>query len=249
MVLRTVEEIESDRVPPVYAPPLKFIDTEDSSRPALVLDLQGVLMYTFHPEHEDPPDLNTTEHKQITDGYLMHLVRKDAEEFLLLACRFANVYIWSCAKRCNVSKRVDKCFPNAVNWLSGIIGQELCDVADFKFRSGRPVFFKNLYNFWRWFPRYNEGTTLLIDDSQYKCRVNRPGTFIIVPKNRKENWMKECLGEWLWKWLHVVDRLQFAASWDEPPEDDNDRFVQAQFKTGGVTMAYLCWQKHVLRIG
>ncbi|MCO5594842.1 hypothetical protein L7F22_048876 [Adiantum nelumboides] len=156
----TVEEIEIDRVPPVYKNPSKYVNVKDPSRPAVLIDLQGVLIYShFIGGKEAPPNLDANEHIQVEEPPYCYFVRKDAEQFLVLACYFANVFIWSLARLRNVERRVQRLFPSAAEWLSGLIGQELCDVANFNLSMGKPIFFKTLLNFWRKFPRYNEGNT------------------------------------------------------------------------------------------
>ena len=232
----------------MYKNPSKYVDVEDPSRPALVIDLQGVLMHShFIPGKEDPPDLDANEHVQVKDPPYCYFVRKDAEQFLMLACYFANMFIWSSASLRNVEKRVKMSFPTAAAWLSGLIGQELCDVADFNLPMGKPVFFKNLFNFWRKFPRYNEGNTLLIDDSTYKCSVNRPGTYLVVPKERKADWMINDLGVWLLKWKNSIDRLAFAEGREQPPPDQIDRNVWQKMKQKGGSMSYSAWQSRSKR--
>ncbi|MCO5592866.1 hypothetical protein L7F22_046870 [Adiantum nelumboides] len=110
----TVEEIEIDRVPPVYKNPSKYVDVEDPSRPIVLIDLQGVLIYShFIGEKEAPPDLDANEHIQVEEPPYCYFVRKDAEQFLVLACYFANVFIWSSARLRNVERRVQRLFPSA----------------------------------------------------------------------------------------------------------------------------------------
>ncbi|MCO5551726.1 hypothetical protein L7F22_005230 [Adiantum nelumboides] len=166
MEQETVEEIEIDRVPPVYKNPLKYVDVEDPSRPAVLIDLQDVLIYShFIGGKEAPLDLDANEHILVEEPPYCYFVHKDAEQFLVLACYFSNVFIWNSARLRNVERRVQRLFPSAAKWLSGQIGEELCDVANFNLSMGKQIFFKTLLNFWRKFPHYNEGNTLLIDDS------------------------------------------------------------------------------------
>ena len=98
------------------------------------------------------------------------------------------MFNWSLAKLRNVERRVERLFPGTAKQLSGLIGQEPCDVENFDFSGGKPIFFKNLHRFWSWLPRYNEGNTLLIDDNRYKCECNRPGTYFVVLKEQKNDW-------------------------------------------------------------
>ncbi|MCO5594727.1 hypothetical protein L7F22_048760 [Adiantum nelumboides] len=195
VIIQTIAEIEIDRVPPVYKNPLKYVDVKDPSRPAVLIDLQGVLIYShFIGGKEAPRDLDANEHIQVEEPPYCYFVCNDAKQFLVLACYFANMFIWSSARLRNVERRVQRLFPSAAEWLSGLIGEELCDVANFNLSMGKLVFFKNLLNFWCKFPRYNEGNTLLINDSRYKCALNRPGTYLVVPKERKKDWLINDLG-------------------------------------------------------
>lgn len=242
--IQLVEEIDIDRWPPVYKSPSKYIDVEDLNRPAVVIDLQGVLMYSHHIDStEPPPDLDANEHIQIEDGPYLYFVRRDAEVFLLLACYFANVFIWSSARIKKVQKRVETLFRKAAPFLSGVIGQEQCEVADYTLPGGKPVFFKNLHDFWRRHPRYSESNTLLIDDSRYKCAINRPGTYLIVPQVRTQDWMLNVLGVWLLKWNSATDRLAFSECRDQLPSDDTDKYVYKKMKQRGGSMTYSAWEK------
>ena len=162
-----------------------------------------------------------------------------------MACQFANVFTWSSSKLKNVERRVHRLFHMAQPRLSGLIGQEFCDVANFDLSMGKPVFFKNLYMFWNFFPCYNEGNTLLIDDSRYKCTFNRPGTYFVVLKERKKNWLIDELGAWLLKWNNAVDCRAFAECRLQPRPDGIDRYVDKRMKQKGDSMSYTAWQKIV----
>ncbi|MCO5607595.1 hypothetical protein L7F22_061792 [Adiantum nelumboides] len=244
VIIQTVEEIEIDRVPPVYKNPSKYDDVEDPSKPAVLIDLQGVLIYShFIGGKEAPPDLDANEHIQVEEPPYCYFVRKDAEQFLVMACYFANVFIWSSTRLRNVERRVQRLFPSAPEWLSGLIGHELCDVANFNLSMGKPVFFKTLCNFWCKFPCYNEGNTLLIDDSRYKCATNRPDTYLVVPKERKKDCLINDLGVWLLKWKISVDRLAFAKGREQPPPDQIDQIVWQKMKENGGAISYSAWQK------
>ncbi|MCO5568243.1 hypothetical protein L7F22_021939 [Adiantum nelumboides] len=222
----TVEEIKIDRVPLMYKNPSKYINVKDPSRPTVLIDLQGVLIYShFIRGKEAPPDLDANEHIQVEEPPYCYFVRENAEQFLVLACYFANMFIWSSTRLRNVEIRVQRLFPNATKWLSGLIGQELCDVANFNLSMGIPIFFKNLLNFWCKFPHYNEGDTLLIDDNRYTCALNRPGTYLVVPKERKKDWLINDLGVSLLKWKNFVDRLAFAEGQEQPLPDQINQIV------------------------
>ena len=109
-VVIPIEEIECERVPPVYKCPLRYdVDVDDENRPALIVDLQGVLIHTHRFDSDDePPSFDISEHEKVNDGDCVHFVRKDAELFLILAHRYVNVFIWSCALQRNVERRVQK---------------------------------------------------------------------------------------------------------------------------------------------
>ena len=96
-------------------------------------------------------------------------------------------------------------------------------------------------------PHYSERNTLLIDDSWYKVEVNRPGTYVVVPKERQHNWLVDDLGCWLTKWYNATNRLDFAACRvDTVTLDDTDKYVTRKMKEGGSTMTHKAWQRHLL---
>ncbi|MCO5591109.1 hypothetical protein L7F22_045086 [Adiantum nelumboides] len=182
----TLEEIEIDRVPPVYKNPSKYVDVEDPSRPAVFIDLQGVLIYShFIGGKAAPPDLDANEHIQVEEPPYCYFVRKDAEQFLVLACYFANMFIWSLARLRNVERRVQR----------------------------------------------------------YKCAINRPGTYLVVPKERKKDWLINDLGVWLLKWKNSIDRLAFVEGPEQPPPDQIDQIVWQKMKENGGAISYSAWQK------
>ena len=52
--------------------------------------------------------------------------------------------------------------------------------------NGKPVFYKSLNKFWEGEHIYTPTNTILVDDSEYKCAWNSPGTYVIVKKLIKQ---------------------------------------------------------------
>ncbi|MCO5552839.1 hypothetical protein L7F22_006356 [Adiantum nelumboides] len=155
--------------------------------PALLVDLNGVLVHTFCPHlKEQPPDLDSNDHSVVKEQY-------------------------------NTTYKLKRCLPVGVKCLSGWLGQECCEVANFEFPGAKPVFFKPLFVFSeRHSGKYHEGNTLTIDDSWYKHMHNRTSTNVVLPKEKKVDYMVDRLFLWWEQWVAVEDRAGFVKSWEEP---------------------------------
>lgn len=236
------EEVIIRELPKVV--PSMVQTNQTPGRPALLVDLNGVLVHTFRPHlKEQPPDLDSNDHFVVQEQYRTNYVRKDAARFLAWASQIADVYIWSSMKLCNLEEKLKSCFPVAVKCLSGWLGQECCEVASFKFPGGKPVFFKALPVFFeRHKGKYHEGNTLAIDDSWYKQMHNRTGTYVILPKEKKADYMVDRLLLWLEQWVAAEDRASFVLSWEEPSRNQDDSFVTNNME-GGWRMKYNTWQR------
>ena len=153
----------------------------------------------------------------------------------------ADVFIWSATKLVNLGPRLRVLFGDTCNYFKGWAGQSLCDIADFKLGDRKPMFFKSLYNLLEY--RYTDNTTLLIDDSWYKCEQNRPGMFIILPPigKRRGDYLTECLMTWMEGWFQAEDRLEYAKQFQNAPQTQEDVFVKDKLATGGKIMSYEEW--------
>lgn len=218
--------------------PFTVETNQTPGRPALLVDLNGVLVHSFCPDlGEDPPDLDANEY-HVSD---VDFVRKDAERFLLGASQICDVYVWSSMKLTNVQEKIKRCLPNAIKFLSGWLGQECCEVANFKFVKGKPVFFKTLAGFFQGYKdKYHEGNVLAIDDSWYKHMYNPAGTYVILPKDRRNGYMVDAL-MWLQQWRDAEDRAGLVKSWKQPDRKAEDLFV-AKHMEHGSKMEYELWK-------
>eukprot|EP00250_Pteridium_aquilinum_P010615 c19518_g2_i1 orf=135-503(-) len=85
-------------------------------------------------------------------------------------------------------------------------------------RGGKPVSYKKLESFWADQPSDTPANTLLIDDSEYKCVWNPPGTSLIVKKLAEQGrvemqtYFTEVVCKWLEKWIVAKDRLSFTVN-------------------------------------
>lgn len=170
---------------------------------------------------------------------------KDAMRFITWTLEWANVYIWSCANLTKTEARAELIFGGARHRLSGIVGQQLCEVAKFSFRSGKPVFFKTLQNFLD--QVQPSADVLLIDDSLYKCRFNPAGSYIIVPEIEKRavDFFTTELASWLKDWKAAENRANFACSWKGPAATSMDAYVETGFRHGWCKMTYAAFAEHI----
>ena len=122
--------INIDRVPPIYHSLGQAAACSDASRPAIILDLNNVLMITHRKSRDHrPPDLSLLYFyviKDKEDQDITYYVQGDAALFILHASQLAKVFIWSSCTLTNLSRRIDRCFSQVKVCLSGWAGQEMC---------------------------------------------------------------------------------------------------------------------------
>ena len=147
------------------------------------------------------------------------------------------MFIWSSTRFSNLGPRIRTLFGDTCEYFRGWAGQSLCEVADFKLGVNKPVF-KSLYNLLEY--RYTDNTTLLIDDSWYKCEHNRPGNFNILPPiaERPGDYLTTDLMTLLEGWFKAEDRLEYAKQFQNAPRTREDDFVKAKLAAGGTRMSY-----------
>ena len=151
------------------------------------------------------------------------------------------MFIWSSTKFANLGGRIRALFGDTCQYFKGWAGQGICEVANFKLGVNKPMFFKTIYNLLEY--RYTDNTTLLIDDSWYKCEHNRPGSFIILPliAKRPGDYLTRVLMTWLEGWFQAEDRLEYAKQFQSAPRTPQDDFVKSKLAAGGQRMSFEQW--------
>ena len=214
--------INIDRVPPIYRSLGRAAAYHDVNRPAIILDLNNVLMITHRKSRDKlPPDVSLLYFyvlKEKEDRDVTYYVRADAEMFILQASQLAKIFIWSSCTMTNLGRKIDRCFPQAKRCLSGWAGQEMCHHASWKIGT-KPIFFKSLDTFWSSVDNFGKYNTLLLDDSRYKCHLNKKGTYVVLPniEAQSEEQMETFLN---------TDVLQFLHTWVDAKEEDRYRIVE-----------------------
>lgn len=214
--------INIDRVPPVYRSLGRAAACSDASRPAIILDLNNVLMITHRKSRDPrPPDLSLSYFyviKDTEDRDITYYVRADAALFILHASQLAKVFIWSSCTLTNLSRRIDRCFSEVKVCLSGWAGQEMCHRASWQM-GNKPVFFKSLETFAKGMQGLGKYSTLLLDDSSYKNHLNEKGTYVVLPGIEQQS--DEQMNGFL-----TNDVLQFLYTWVDAEEEDRFKIVK-----------------------
>ncbi|MCO5547486.1 hypothetical protein L7F22_000936 [Adiantum nelumboides] len=182
--------INIDRVPPVYRSLGRADVCNDASRPAIILDLNNVLMITHRKSRDPlPPNVSSLYFyiiKDQEDRDITYYVRADATLFILHASQLAKVFIWSSCTLTNLNRRIDRCFSQVKVCFSGWAGQEMCHHASWQMGE-KPVFFKSLETFSKGMQGLGKYSTLLLDDSYYKNHLNEKGTYVVLPGNEQQS--------------------------------------------------------------
>ncbi|MCO5584288.1 hypothetical protein L7F22_038212 [Adiantum nelumboides] len=214
--------INIDRVPPVYRSLGRADACNDASRPAIILDLNNVLMITHRKSRDPlPPNVSSLYFyiiKDQEDRDITYYVRADAALFILHASQLAKVFIWSSCTLTNLSRRIDRCFSQVKVCFSGWAGQEMCHRASWQMRE-KPVFFKSLETFLKGMQGLGKYSTLLLDDSYYKNHLNEKGTYVVLPGIEQQS-------EEQWDGFLRNDVLQFLYTWVDAKEEDRFKIVK-----------------------
>jgi hypothetical protein len=111
-------------------------------------------------------------------------VRKHSTTFLQFLFEHFDVAIWSAAQRTNVLAMIKLILPDDLEKFIFIYDQSHCTLGPGinPENPHKPIFLKELSKVWKSFPQYNERTTILIDDTPYKCVLNPPHTAIHPPE-------------------------------------------------------------------
>ncbi|MCO5558075.1 hypothetical protein L7F22_011651 [Adiantum nelumboides] len=214
--------INIDRVPPVYRSLGRADACNDASRPAIILDLNNVLMITHRKSRDPlPPNVSSLYFyiiKDQEDRDITYYVRADAALFILHASQLAKVFIWSSCTLTNLSRRIDRCFSQVKVCFSGWAGQEMCPRASWQMGE-KPVFFKSLETFLKSMQGLGKYSTILLDDSSYKNHLNEKGTYVVLPGIEEQS-------EEQWDGFLRNDVLQFLYTWVDAKEEDRFKTVK-----------------------
>ncbi|MCO5597804.1 hypothetical protein L7F22_051888 [Adiantum nelumboides] len=178
--------INIDRVPPVYRSLGRTDACNDASRPAIILDLNNVLMIT-HRKSRDPLSPNVSSLyfyiiKDQEDRDITHYVRADA------AVHFARKPTCKSQKMCH-----------RASWQMG----------------EKPVFFKSLETFLKGMQGLGKYNTIHLDDSSYKNHLNEKGTYVVLPgieQQSEEQWdgfLRNDVLQFLYTWVDVEEEDRF----------------------------------------
>ncbi|MCO5573047.1 hypothetical protein L7F22_026812 [Adiantum nelumboides] len=211
--------INIDRVPPVYRSLGRADACNDASRPAIILDLNNVLMITHRKSRDPlPPNVSSLYFyiiKDQEDQDITYYVRADAVLFILHVSQLAEVFIWSSCTLTNLSRRIDRCFSQVKVCFSGWAGQEMCHRASWQMGE-KPVFFKSMETGMQGLGKYS---TILLDDSSYKNHLNEKGTYVVLPGIEQQS-------EEQWDGFLRNDVLQFLYTWVDAKEEDHFKIVK-----------------------
>ncbi|MCO5571534.1 hypothetical protein L7F22_025277 [Adiantum nelumboides] len=214
--------INIDRVPPVYRSLGQANACNDASRPAIILDLNNVLMITHRKSRDPlPPNVSSLYFYTIKDQEdwdITYYVRANAALFILHASQLAKVFIWSFYTLTNLSRRIDRCFSQVKVCFSGWAGQEMCHRASWQMGE-KPVFFKSLETFLKGMQGLGEYSTILLDDSSYKNHLNEKGTYVVLPGIEQQS-------EEQWDGFLRNDVLRFLYTWVDAKEEDRFKIVK-----------------------
>ena len=214
-------------------------DPSFENKPALILDLNGLLLRTVNTgQREIAPSYFNYMKKCDWDGKGLELaVKADADTFLKWCFQCFDVFVWTCCRQQKASKLLQACFPDQHTMFIKGYAQEDCDIEEHftvdSLQNGKPVFYKKLSRFWEDQPTYTATNTILIDDSEYKCVWNPPGTSLIVKKFAEQGeaemltYLTKDVWQWLGKWLVVQDRLSFTidSQLDRSPDFESQRVI------------------------
>ncbi|KAG0621609.1 hypothetical protein M758_3G034500 [Ceratodon purpureus] len=153
-------------------------DTEVSSaKKLLVLDVNGLLVATYHKAQKMPGDLHPF---KLGNFYVYE--RPGCSEFLDFCFKNFVVGVWSSAREHNVTNLVNHIFKDLKQELSFSWHQRHCTTTAVKHPDNekKPIFLKELSKLWAEVNpgRFDQSNTLLIDDSPYKALKNPPHTAI-----------------------------------------------------------------------
>lgn len=149
---------------------------EASGKKLLVLDVNGLLVATYHKAQKTPAE----KQHHVRLGNFFVYERPGCEEFLDFCFKHFVVGVWSSAREHNVSLLVNYIFKDlkpAFSWH-----QRHCTTTAVMHPDNKkkPIFLKELSKIWAEVDpgRFDQSNTLLVDDSPYKALKNPPHTAI-----------------------------------------------------------------------
>lgn len=174
----------------------------------VVLDMNGLLVETFHPAenrpNDPPPDGKVGNNKFVYK-------RPFCDQFIEFCFQNFVVGIWSSAQQQNVDKLVDFIFGDLKEKLLFCWYQTDCTDTGLRLPENRrkPLFLKELSKLWNkgkpdvpWEQgQYGPSNTLLIDDTPYKALCNPPHTAVFPDPFEAANKQDDILGCSLRKYL------------------------------------------------
>ena len=197
--------------------------------PALILDLNGVILTTVHLTYANPPPYWGMLQVSDMGGNKLLGQKADAENFMRWCLDRFKVFIWTCANKVN-AHRILRCFmPEHIAWYGGVLTQEHCTLENkFQRTTRKPVFYKKLSTFWDLYPQYTPDNTIMVDDSEYKTLWNAQGTACVVKKmedqtpEEMQSYLTTVVSGWLETWLGAQDRLAYALRTPLPVGKDEE---------------------------
>jgi hypothetical protein len=182
--------------------------TAPAEKKLLVLDMNGLLVETFHRAEKRPKEL-PPDGKAGKNQFVYK--RPFCNQFIEFCFQNFVVGVWSSAQKQNVDKLVDFIFGDLKEKLIFCWYQIDCTDTGLRLPENRrrPFFLKELYKLWNkvkpdlpWEEgQYGPFNTLLIDDSPYKALCNPPHTAVFPYPYNAANNQDDILGGPLQKYL------------------------------------------------
>lgn len=156
----------------------KAVVAAPAAKKLLVLDVNGLLVATYHHKHGKLPA--GPHHAKLGNFYVY--MRPSCEEFLKFCFENFVVGIWSSAREHNVNLFVDFIFKDLKPALAFSWHQQHCTTTKVKHPDNehKPIFLKELSKLWANLDpeQFGPSNSLLVDDSPYKALKNPPNTAI-----------------------------------------------------------------------
>jgi hypothetical protein len=172
----------------------------------IILDLNGVLVHRLKASKEKLPQASSPEHAlkpTMTLGGRKVIFRPSVEQLFTAIPEHVQLAIWTSAEKRNVVQILEKLAPEykSRNLFEFTWFRDKCvtDPHDYKFC------IKDLSKVWQSSSKWNEKNTVLVDDSELKCK-NQPDNLLCVKefKATAEDAFKDDEIRKLLNWIHRV---------------------------------------------